>query len=131
MCAIAHVDASSQSASLMHLKKSMCHFCLWHLLSGTSEQRKWKKTKTPNLIVDSFSLTFVNLSLAWMLYFHVWCQNIGKFLVLSEYYNQFDKYQPSCVSFLEPQQSNLSNPGAYLKPCQTSNMDFFAKTING
>ena len=54
-----------------------------------------------------------------------------KFLVLSEYYDQFDKYKPSCVSFLEPRQSNLSNTGAYLKPCQTSNMNIFAKKISG
>ena len=57
---------------------------------GTKKMKE--RTKTSNLIVDFFSLTCVNLSLAWMLYFHVWCQNIGKFLVLSEYYNQFDIY---------------------------------------
>ena len=90
-----------------------------------------EKTKTSNLIVDCFSLTFANLSLAWMFYFHVWCQNMRKFLVLSEYYDQFDKYKPSCVSFLQPRQSNLSNTGAYLKPCQTSNMNIFAKKISG
>ena len=54
-----------------------------------------------------------------------------KFLVLSEYYDQFDKYQPSCVSFLEPRQSNLSNAGACLKPYQTSNMNIFAKKNQG
>ena len=93
--------------------------------------KKVKENKTSNLIVDCFSLTFANLSLAWMFYFHVWCQNMRKFLVLSEYYDQFDKYKPSCVSFLEPRQSNLSNTGAYLKPCQTSNMNIFAKKISG
>ena len=48
-----------------------------------------------------------------MLYFHVWRQNVIKFLVLSEYYDQFDIYQPSCVSFSEPPQRNLSTPGAH------------------
>ena len=29
--------------SLMHVKNSMCHFCLLHLLSGTLEWKIWKK----------------------------------------------------------------------------------------
>ena len=33
-----------------------------------------------------------------MLKFHAWLQNKGKFLVSSEYYNQFGIYQPSPVS---------------------------------
>ena len=65
-------------------------------------------------------LTFVNFSLAWMLYFHVWLQNTGNLLVWSEYYDQFGKYQPPCVTLLEPRQSNLSNPEAYSQPYQTS-----------
>ena len=32
-----------------------------------------------------------------------------------------------CVSFIEPQQNNLSNPEAYWEPCQTSKMECFAK----
>ena len=45
---------------------------------GTKEQRKWKN-KNINLIVDHFYLKpFVSLSLAWILYFHVWLQNKGK-----------------------------------------------------
>ena len=39
-----------------------------------------ERTKTSNLIVDHFSLTFVNFSLAWMLYFYEWCQDKGKSL---------------------------------------------------
>ena len=61
------------------------------------------------LLVGHFSLTFVNLSLAWMLYIHVWIQNNGKFVVWSEYYDQFGIYQLSRVSLLELQQSNLSH----------------------
>ena len=57
-----------------------------------------ERTKTSNLVIDHFSLTFVNLSLAWMLYFHVWIQNMGKFLIWSEYYNQFGIHQPFRVS---------------------------------
>ena len=89
------------------------------------------RTKTSSLIVDCFSLTLVNFSLAWMLQFHVWHQNKEKFFVLSEDYNQFGIYQPSCVSLLKPQQSNLSDSEAYPEPCQTSNMDCFAKMVNG
>ena len=57
-----------------------------------------------------------------MLDFHVWLQNKGKFLVWSEYYNQFGIYQPSRISLLEPRQNNLSNPEAYSEPCQASKM---------
>ena len=39
-------------------------------------------------------------------------------------------YQSSCVSILEPRQSNLSNPEAYSGPCQTSMVDCFAKIEN-
>ena len=63
---------------------------------GTTKMKE--RTKTSNLIVGNFSLTFVNLSLVWILYFHVWLQNGGKLLVWSEYYNQFGIYQPSHVS---------------------------------
>ena len=62
---------------------------------------------------DHFYLIFVSLSLVWMLHLHAWFQNKGKLLVWSKCYNQFGIYPPSCVSPLEPQQSNLSNPKAY------------------
>ena len=82
MCEIRHAHTSTRTTSLMCVKNSMCQFCLWHLLSGTFKQGKWmKERKTSNLIADHSSLTFVNLLLAWMLYFHVWLQNKGKFLV--------------------------------------------------
>ena len=61
-----------------------------------------KEKKIPDLIVDHFSLTLVNLLLACI-------------------------YQSSCVSHLEPWQSNLSNPEAYSGLCQKSKMDCFAK----
>ena len=32
---------------------------------------------------------------------------------------------------LQPWQNNLSNPEAYLEPCQTSKMDCFAEIVNG
>ena len=41
-----------------------------------------KRSKTSNRIVDHFSVTFANLSLAGMLYFHVWPQNKGEILSL-------------------------------------------------
>ena len=65
---------------------------------GTKKVKE--RTKTTNLIVDYFSSNFVNISLAWMLYF-----------------------------LLEPQQSNLSNPEAYFEPYQTSKMECFAKIV--
>ena len=65
-----------------------------------------------------------------MLKFHAWLQNKGKFLVSSEYYNQFGIYQPS-FPCIQPRQSNLSNPEAYSEPCQTSKMECFAKIVNG
>ena len=62
---------------------------------GTKKMKE--RTKTSNLIVDHFSLTFVNLSLASTFYFHLRLQNKGKFLVWSEHYNQFGVCQPSRV----------------------------------
>ena len=43
--AITSAHASTCATSLMHVKSSMRHFCLWHLLSGTLEWRKWKKNE--------------------------------------------------------------------------------------
>ena len=43
MSAIPHVHASTCVTILMCEKNSLCHFCLWHLLSGTLEQGKWMK----------------------------------------------------------------------------------------
>ena len=117
-----HTHFSIPATSLMCVKNITHHFCLWHLLSGTLEQRQQKKEQLIILIVDHFSLTFVNPLLAWMLYFHVWLQNKAKVLVWRKYYNQFGIHQPSCVSLLELQQSNLSIPRAYSGPCQTSKM---------
>ena len=51
MLAIVRGHASTWSTSLMRVKNSMRHFCLWHLLSGTLEWRKWKKDKTSNWIL--------------------------------------------------------------------------------
>ena len=66
-----------------------------------------------------------------MFYFHAWLQNQKKFLVWSENYYQFGIYQLLHVFLLEPRQSNLSNPKVYLEPCQTFNMECFAKMVNG
>ena len=63
-----------------------------------------------------------------MLYFYEWLQNKRKFLVKSEYYNQFGICQASRVStILEPPEVNLSNPEAYSEPCQISKMKFFLR----
>ena len=80
------------------------------LIAWDNATKKMKeRTKASNLIVEHFSLTFVNLSLVWMLRFYEWLQNKEKFLVRSEYYNQFGIYRPSRVStILEPREVNLS-----------------------
>ena len=100
---------------------------IWYIETKKIKER----TKTPSLVVDSFSLTLVNFLLAWMLFFHVWHYNKGKFFVSSEYYNLFGIYQPSRVSLLKPRQKNLSDPEAYPEPCQASKMDCFVKIVNG
>ena len=122
MRTIERANTSTCSTSLMRFMALI----VWDI--GTKKMKE--RTKTSNLIVDHFSLTFVNLSQAWMLYFFVWLQNKGKFLVWSEYYNQFGIYRPSFVSLLWLQQSNLSTPEVYSERCQTSKMECFMKIVN-
>ena len=104
---IVRTHASTRATSLMRVKRAHATY-----VYDTYCLRHWnKENERPiksNLIADQFSLTFVNLSLAWMFYFHVWLQNKGKFLVWREYYNQFGTYQRSHVSLFEPQQSILT-----------------------
>ena len=88
MHAIARAPASTRATSLMRVKNSMSH------LFGMLERRKRKNKNIKNLIVDHFYLTFVKLSLTLILYFHVWIQNEGKFVVWGKYFNQFGIYQP-------------------------------------
>ena len=132
MHAISQALTSTCATSLMYVKNStyipllFMKLFVWYI--GTNKIKE--RTKTSSLIVDCFSLTLVNLSLAWMLYFHVWHWNKGKFFVWTEYYNQFDIYQPSRVSLLKPRQNNLKDPEAYPEPCQTSKMDCFVKIVN-
>ena len=74
-------------------------------------------------MVDLFSLTFVNFSLAWMLHFHVRLTNKGKFLVWSEYYNQRGIYQPfrvrtsyrTTAKRTEVNQRHIQNPVKHLR----------------
>ena len=56
-----------------------------------------EKTKTSNRIGDSFALPFFNLSLAWILLFHVWLQNKEGILSLEWIVNNFGMYQRSRV----------------------------------
>ena len=72
MRAIVSTQASTQATDLMRVKNSTRHLGLWLFIVWDIRTKKMKeRTKTSNLIVDHVSLTFVNLSLAWMLYFHV------------------------------------------------------------
>ena len=106
MRAIASAHASTRATLFMHVKNSTRHFCYDTYCLGQWKEENERKNKT-----------FVNLSLAWMLYFYAWLQNEGKFLVWS-------------IFLLEPWQSNFSNPETYSKPCQTYKMERFAKIVN-
>ena len=55
MSNIADAYANTYATTLMHVKNSMHYFCLWYLLSGTLEQRKWKKK---NIKFNSWSLFY-------------------------------------------------------------------------
>ena len=57
MCAITRVHGSTCANSLMCVKNTMHHFCLWHLLPGTVEWRKLKN-KNNKLNCWSFFLNF-------------------------------------------------------------------------
>ena len=105
MHAIPRAHGNTRATSSMRVKNAPLLFMtlVWDIRTKKMKER----TKRSNLIVDHFSSAFVNLSLAWMFYFHVWLQNKGKFLVWSEYYNRFGIYQPYRVSLLEPRQNNL------------------------
>ena len=90
--AIARAHASTRANSLMRVKNSTRHsFYDIHCLRYWNKENE-RKNKNIKFNSWSFSLIFGKLSLAWMLYFGVWLQNKGKFLVWSEYYNQFAIY---------------------------------------
>ena len=130
MHAIVVTHASTCTTSLMHVKNSKHHFCLWYLFSGTLEWRKWRN-KNIKLNCWSVFLNLFHFSLTWMLYFHVWLQTKGKILIWRECYHQFSGNPHSHIFHLELWQNNLSNPEAYSEPCQTSKMECFAKIVNG
>ena len=127
-CVRSHMHMPAYVLLVWYVSKIACttSVFVWEIVTKKIKER----TKTSNSIVDLF-LVFVNLLLAWMLYFHVWFQNKRKFLVWRESYNQFGIYQPFHVSLIELQQSNWNNPKTYLEPCQTSKMKCFVKMVNG
>ena len=100
---------------------------VWNIGMKKMKQR----AKASNWIIDHFSLIFVILSFAWMLYFHV----LYDFRIREKFWVNtiisliYSKY--SCVSLLELWQNNLSKPETYSELCQTSEMECFAKTVNG
>ena len=127
MCAIARAHASTCATSLMGIKNSA--LVLWD-----NEMKKMKqRSQASNWMIDRFSLIFVILSFAWMLYFHVLYDfrireklEFGVNTIISLIYSKY-----SCLSLLEPVQNNLSNPEVYSEPCQISKMDCFVKILNG
>ena len=64
MHAIASSRASTCATILMHVKNSMHHLFMALTVWVTGMKKMKERIKTSNLIVDHFSLTFVNLSLA-------------------------------------------------------------------
>ena len=54
------------SKTLMHVKNSLHHFCLWHLFHGTLELRK-SKNKSIKLDIWPILFNHFNLSLTWIL----------------------------------------------------------------
>ena len=131
MYAIACAHPNTHATTLMCVKNSTPFLFMTLIALDTGAKKTKQRTKTSNLIVGHFTLTFVNFSIAWMLYFHVWLQNKEKFLVWDECYNQFVIYQPSCVSLIEPQQNNLSNTESYSEPCKTLKIECFGKIVSG
>ena len=61
MRVITRTHASTRATSLMRAENSTRHFCLWYLLSGTLEWRKWKKDQKHQ--IECWSLTFVDFRL--------------------------------------------------------------------
>ena len=80
MCVIACMHASTCTTSLMHAENNIPLLFMTVIVWDIGMKEMKERSKISNLMVDHFSLTFVNLSLAWMLYFHAWLQNKGKIL---------------------------------------------------
>ena len=130
MHAIACAHTSTCATSLMCKKWHVPLLSMTLIVWGIAMKKMKQRTKASNWIIVHFSLIFVILSFAWMLYFHVlydfrirekcWVNTIIS-LIYSKY---------SLVSFLKPGQNNLSNPEAYSEPCHTSKMECFAKIVN-
>ena len=122
-------DACDRACTRQYTRRAHAtSFIVWDIGMKKVKER----SKTSNWMVDHFSLTFVNLSLAWMFYLLVWLQNKGensKFGVNTIISLAYIKR--SRVSLLEPWQNNVSNPEAYSEPCRTFKMECFAKIVNG
>ena len=122
-CMQSHAHTLPHMPIVWHVSKLHAPLMFMTLVWDIGTKKMKDRTKTSNWMGDHFSLTFVNLLLAWMLYFHVWLQNEGKLLVWSEYYNQFGIYQPSLVSMylrttaiqLKYSRRYIQNPVKYLR----------------
>ena len=90
-----HLDIGGHGgrSTMLFCGHRRCYDCQWPLTGRYFKLWNW--------IVDHFSLTFVNLSLTLMLYFHLWLQINGKILMCREYYSQFGICKRSRVSLLE------------------------------
>ena len=130
MHAIRSAHGSLCATDLMHVKNSMCHFCLLYLFSRTLVWRKWKKYQKhqiEQLIFFLWSLlTFCLLEFCTSMYEF---RKKGKLLVNNLISLAYIKH--FSVSLCKPWQNNLSNPKAFSEPCQTSKVECFAKRVNG
>ena len=63
MRTIARAHASTRATSSIHVENSTHHLDLSLIVWDIGTKKMKTKTKTSNVIVDRFSLTFVNLSL--------------------------------------------------------------------
>ena len=81
-------------------------------------QKLKERTKTSNLIVDHFSLTFYQLECCTSMYDFRIRENsqFGVKTIISVSYINLPMYP----RVLEPRQVNLSNADAYSEPCQIS-----------
>ena len=133
MRAIAHT--STRATSLMRVKNSTPPL-LFITLSGaflmpqTVIERNENERKIKNIKLNNYllSLTFGNLLLAWMLYFHVWLLNKRK--VWSECHNQFGIYQiiPSIPLRTTAKQLKKSR-GIFRTMLDTLDRVFYKKTF--
>ena len=95
-----HLMLAMHALMPVHSPLVWCVYKIAHATSvydiyGLEHWKEENETKSKNIdwIVDHFSLTFANLTLAWMLCFDVWLQSKGKILSFEWIMQSFGIYQ--------------------------------------